>query len=599
MKFRIVIVVLGLMSGTTLYRGSLASTRSLQAWMTDVTTAVSRPTSVVGTPIINCTLAAEQADWVAQAGQDRYLWDRLFSHDDRFCGRGTFVEFGARDGIEHSNTYVYETKMYWKGLLFEVDPSEYGRLEANRPRSQIVHGAVCPQNQSHVPIIFSKLPGWTGSSSTYDLKRSKMVHHIREVQNVSCYSLAQQLRQHNLHRVDLMTIDTEGSELEIVLDFPWDEFDVRVVQIEQLDPRRYPSQKGRFATYRSHLQRYGYKLLSVFQVTKYDTHDLIFVRNVDDLLAKGVSHPSDGGDLPDERGVHQRAADKIQNRGIPHPRQTSPLSNGLAKGLPLSELTNCTDSKRTVWTAQAGQDKYLWDRLFSNQDLCSKGTFVEFGARNGIEHSNTYMFETFFGWTGLLFEVDPREYTTLETNRPRSDVIRGAVCPRNQTYVPIMFSKLGGWTGSSSSYEPKRSEQTQHIREVQNVTCYSLANELRKRNLTRIDLMTIDTEGSELDIVLDFPWDDFDVRTVQIEQLDARQYPSQLGRMHAYHKHLTSFGYKLLSVYEVARMDTHDLIYVRNVDDALSAGNSHPRDGGKLIDDLISRPKETEPQLSR
>jgi hypothetical protein len=31
--------------------------------------------------------------------------------------------------------------------------------------------------------------------------------------------------------------------------------------------------------------------------------------------------------------------------------------------------------------------------------------------------------------------------------------------------------------------------------------------------------MTIDTEGSELDLVLDFPWNDFDGRVVQIEQL--------------------------------------------------------------------------------
>lgn len=31
--------------------------------------------------------------------------------------------------------------------------------------------------------------------------------------------------------------------------------------------------------------------------------------------------------------------------------------------------------------------------------------------------------------------------------------------------------------------------------------------------------MTIDTEGSEPDIVKDFPWNDFDVRVVQIEQL--------------------------------------------------------------------------------
>eukprot|EP00977_Amphora_coffeiformis_P000452 scaffold114_cov175-Amphora_coffeaeformis.AAC.8 len=42
-----------------------------------------------------------------------------------------------------------------------------------------------------------------------------------------------------------MTIDTEGSELSLALDFPWDEFDIRIVQIEQLDERKYAAQKGR------------------------------------------------------------------------------------------------------------------------------------------------------------------------------------------------------------------------------------------------------------------------------------------------------------------------------------------------------------------
>lgn len=42
-----------------------------------------------------------------------------------------------------------------------------------------------------------------------------------------------------------MTIDTEGSEVDIVEDFPSNEFDVRVVQVEQLSPQvyLYPAQR--------------------------------------------------------------------------------------------------------------------------------------------------------------------------------------------------------------------------------------------------------------------------------------------------------------------------------------------------------------------
>ena len=78
-----------------------------------------------------------------------------------------------------------------------------------------------------------------------------------------------------------MTIDTEGSELELVLDFPWNDFDVRVVQVEQLSEIKYSSQKGRKDAIIRHLEQYEYKLLSVYEVEPDDTDDLILTRHVD------------------------------------------------------------------------------------------------------------------------------------------------------------------------------------------------------------------------------------------------------------------------------------------------------------------------------
>jgi hypothetical protein len=113
---------------------------------------------------------------------------------------------------------------------------------------------------------------------------------------------------------------------------------------------------------------------------------------------------------------------------------------------------DCTCSLPTRWTAQAGQDRYLFERVFFQQSLCCKGTFVEFGARNGVEHSNTYPFEKFMGWKGLLFEVDPREYPDLERNRNKSHVTNGPICPSTMGNVTIHLSQAGGWTGFEDSF---------------------------------------------------------------------------------------------------------------------------------------------------
>jgi hypothetical protein len=112
---------------------------------------------------------------------------------------------------------------------------------------------------------------------------------------------------------------------------------------------------------------------------------------------------------------------------------------------------NCTCRVPHSWTAQAGQDDYLFQRVFFQQGLCCIGTFVEFGARNGIEHSNTYRYEKDLGWTGLMFEVDPGELPGLVHNRPGAHILQGPVCPSYMSNVTIAISRLGGWTGAGES----------------------------------------------------------------------------------------------------------------------------------------------------
>ena len=221
----------------------------------------------------------------------------------------------------------------------------------------------------------------------------------------------------------------------------------------------------------------------------------------------------------------------------------------------------CNCSFPTRWTAQAGQDKFLYEKIFFKEDLCCKGKFVEFGARNGIDHSNTYPYEKFFGWNGLMFEIDPREIENTVKNRPGSKIINGPVCPSDQTSVSLLLSSLGGWSGTVGNYEPTRVRQKRET--VQNVTCYHLATELQAMGMRHVDYMTIDTEGTEQVIVEDFPWDEFDIRVVQIEQLNEFRYPAQRGKKDAIIQHMTKMNYTLLSVYVVARNDTDDLIFVK------------------------------------
>jgi len=230
-----------------------------------------------------CSCNSTISKWYAQAGQDRYVFNEIFAKDCERCG-GTFVEFGARNGIDHSNTYSYEKYLGWNGLMFEMDPREYGELKVNRPYSEVRLGPVCPSYQSNVTLLLSKNGGWSGVEGSYEPTRTNMKRD--DIQNISCYHLATELRSLNMHHVDYMTIDTEGTEQLIIEDFPWHEFNIRVVQIEQLNERRYPAQRGKKqAIIDFMVNKMNYTLLSVYVVAQMDTDDLIFIKDPDDAAS--------------------------------------------------------------------------------------------------------------------------------------------------------------------------------------------------------------------------------------------------------------------------------------------------------------------------
>jgi len=223
-----------------------------------------------------------QSDFQAQAGQDKHVLKNLLLK----CGKGFYVEFGARDGKEHSNTYFFEKQLGWRGMLFEVDPSQLPNLRQNRPAAIVYEGAVCPRAQTELTFGISQLPGMSGAMTTYEPLRNTS---IRRTMKVKCFHLADELRAHRVQTVDYMTIDTEGSEADIIEDFPWAEFNIEVVQIEQLHEGRYPAQRGKKARIQRAMAGNGYTFLEAYEVARGDTEDLIFTRNV--ATAANASHP--------------------------------------------------------------------------------------------------------------------------------------------------------------------------------------------------------------------------------------------------------------------------------------------------------------------
>jgi FkbM family methyltransferase len=163
--------------------------------------------------------------------------------------------------------------------------------------------------------------------------------------------------------------------------------------------------------------------------------------------------------------------------------------------------------------SQVGQDVFaIWESNFKRN-----GYFVEFGATNGVDLSNTYMLEKHFSWTGILAEPAHRWHQDLRNNRTANIDTRCVWTETGQSLVfnEAMSAELSTWNAFSDDDVHARSRRGGRKYEV---TTVSLTDLLKEHGAPReIDYLSIDTEGSELEILRHFNFDEFKISIITCE----------------------------------------------------------------------------------
>jgi FkbM family methyltransferase len=171
--------------------------------------------------------------------------------------------------------------------------------------------------------------------------------------------------------------------------------------------------------------------------------------------------------------------------------------------------------------SQHGEDYLLW-RFF---EFKKKGFYVDVGAFDGIHLSNTYSFEQ-QGWQGILVEAHPFYYELCEKNRPGSICVHAA-CVGNETLKEVEFQSetLGLLSGIKGGREKdvckryrNRGLNFEGFKKSRVPAC--TLNELFDRFLpggTDIDFVSIDVEGTELDVLQGLDLARFSPRVLIVE----------------------------------------------------------------------------------
>jgi FkbM family methyltransferase len=152
-----------------------------------------------------------------------------------FKSNGFFVEVGAFDGITSSNTAMLENKFSWSGIAIEPSKKLGHKLEMNRS-CLVDHRAVW--SHSGLELQFEEL-GDSQLSTLADFVRGGIQGSNRQtITNGSTYlvntiSLNDLLLEYNApNDIDYISIDTEGSEFEILRTFDFARFNVSIFTIE-------------------------------------------------------------------------------------------------------------------------------------------------------------------------------------------------------------------------------------------------------------------------------------------------------------------------------------------------------------------------------
>jgi FkbM family methyltransferase len=153
---------------------------------------------------------------------------------------GFFVEFGATNGHDLSNTFTLEQHFSWKGLLAEPAKCWHAALKANR---KAAIDSRCVWRQTGVKLEFKETEIGELSTLTNLVDRdfNKGGRVKGTTYSVETVSLNDLLKSHNApQEIDYLSIDTEGSELEILQAFDFTDYDIKIMTVEHnfVEPNR-------------------------------------------------------------------------------------------------------------------------------------------------------------------------------------------------------------------------------------------------------------------------------------------------------------------------------------------------------------------------
>lgn len=190
---------------------------------------------------------------------------------------------------------------------------------------------------------------------------------------------------------------------------------------------------------------------------------------------------------------------------------------------------------------QHGEDLWLDEHVFKGK---RNGVFVEVGVGlDGLFQSNTAFFEKERGWDGLLIEPVPTSCVKIRNNRSARVIEAAVVLHEGVTSICIDAEH------PDLSHSPRPGEDATLVC----VPAYDLV-QIAREAARPIDLLSIDTEGTELDVLESNDWTLYRPAAVIVEHTTLGVPGDRKADLAAF---MADRGY------DVAHTTEHNLIFLK------------------------------------
>lgn len=385
--------------------------------------------------------------------------------------RGFFLEISVHDEKYLSNTFWLERKHDWTGLLIERNPDlckKIDKLERNAWRL-----CAC---LSYSPRNVAKSRDEAGTEVHIERNMNFLDNKNKNVDQ--CFSIEEVLDAISVHHIDFVSLDINRLNLTI------------------LDTLKYGLKHGSYTVDVWYIE---YKVCNGNQIViEKSKININALRKYFEEIGGYFELPSNSGTkyglapcvLFVRTGEWCKTREKLPNgtscRGKERASCTEDL---LLEPFPYRKIKDADKQH-----SQAKQDEVIYD-IFQKK----RGFFVEIGAHDGQNLSNTLWLESQHLWSGLLIEANSDLCQKLD--KLKRHAWRLCAC-LSSTRRSVIFIKgdedtVGGIESHIDEHHMKLMDKISKII----VPCCDLMDVLDKIEIYHIDFFSLDVEGAEMAVL--------------------------------------------------------------------------------------------------